>query len=610
MKYISGLMKNKEKILLLTILAFIWVYLWLKAYYVPLVNDELGTFYFYVQPKKILPFIAHWDANNHILHSAFTTLFYTLFGASEIALRLTSLLSFPVFFFYCIRISNKLNNKIVIWSFIITLCFTHNFIEFFFLSRGYGMSMALLFGSIYYLMQALGNSLRKDYIKCVAFGILAVVANLTLVNSFLIILFILFVNIFIRFKEQKSGKNILLLTYIFLIGIIPLIFLSKYMMELKNRDLLYYGNLKGFFEVTIKSLSGLITGSSGNIYPYIFVLFFLIVTILFFVVLIKNKFRKIILDKHNTFYLLLILNIAAIFVLAKLFKVNYPEDRTGIYLYPFLIGSLCFMIDYLIIKTNKKLFFALLLPFTFFPVNFLYSMNLTHSALYYDDRIPKRYFEKIYSEHKDGEFPASIGAYRCRHFSWDYMNYRHKGNLGVINEWDYPEIFSEFQICDINKCKDWKKYYDGIDYDDVTKYYLLKRKHFLEKKLIDKKSADANGEISGEFYNVYEQTIDSLTGNLLYIGYKLTINSDAAPFNSRIVTEIRDEKDQKIIYKSINLNGLKLNYDGTLNNFINGFYINKLPANAHKIISYIWDIDKKPYSVKGSCYLYKVITDY
>lgn len=131
MKYIYGLIKNKEKLFLLIILAFIWVYLWLKAYYVPLAHDEAGTFYFYVQTKNFLPFLAHWDAGNHILHTAFTTLFYTLFGSSEIVLRLTSLLFFPVFCFYCIRISNKLNNKIAKWFFIITLCLTHSFIDFF-----------------------------------------------------------------------------------------------------------------------------------------------------------------------------------------------------------------------------------------------------------------------------------------------------------------------------------------------------------------------------------------------------------------------------------------------------------------------------------------------
>jgi len=237
-------------------------------------------------------------------------------------------------------------------------------------------------------------------------------------------------------------------------------------------------------------------------------------------------------------------------------------------------------------------------------------MNLTHSALFFDDRIPERYFERIYSEHKDGEFPASIGAYRCRKFAWDYMNYKHKGNLGVLNEWDYPELFSEYQIGNIDRCRDWKKYYDSLDYDKVTKYYLFKRKHFLQKKLLDSISIDTKSNSIEEFYNFYEKSADSLKGELLYIGYKFTIKSNSVPFDAWIVMETRDNDDKKIAYKSIYLNDLKLKYDGTKDNFINGFYINKISLNTKKIISYLWNIDKKPYNIEGKCYLYKVITDF
>ena len=601
---------KKEKIIFLIIFILIWFYLWLKAYYVPMGNDELGTFYFYVQTKNFLPYLAHWDANNHILNSAFTTLFYSFFGDSEIVLRLASLLSFPIFFYYCFKISEKLNNNIVKWSFVITLCLSHNFIEFFFLSRGYGMSMAFLFGSIYFLLQALENNLRKDYIRCLIFGVLALCSNLTLINSFLIIMFILFINIIVRAKEQKRYKNILLLLIIFIIGIIPIVFLSKYIIDLKSKGLLYYGNLKGFFEVTVKSISNLMTGSDNGIFPYIFILLFTIVTVIFISELVNKKFLNKIFEKHLVFYYLLTLNIIAILILAKLFKVNYPEDRAGIYLYPLLAGSIFFMIDNLILKTNKKHFLLIIIPFIFFPVNFLYSINLTHSAMYYDDRVPKRYFEKIFSEHKDGEFPASIGAYRCRHFTWDYMNYRHKGNLGVINEWDYPELFSEFQIGKYSDFPKWKKYYDSLDYDETTKYYLLKRKNFLEKKLIFRKNINTDSEISDEFVNLIEKNVDSLKGSLLYIGYKLTINTAEVPFDTWIVTEVRNKEDKSIVYKFIKLNCLKLHYDGSENNFINGLYINKLPEDADKIISYVWNVNKKTYSLSGDLYVYKVAVDY
>lgn len=609
MKYFSKFINENEKKIFFLFFIFIWAYLWLKAYYVPLVNDELGTFYFYVQTKNFLPYLSHWDANNHILYSAISTLFYTLFGDSEIVIRLASLLSFPLFFFFILKISEYLSNRIIRWGFLITLCFTHNFTEFFFLARGYGLSMSLLFGSIYYLLRTIDLNNRKDYYRSLIFGILAISANLTLLNTFLIIFGFLLLKFIISAREQKHF-NYYHFLLIILTGFIPVILAVKYSLDLRERGLLYYGNLNGFFEVSVKSISNLLTGFSNNVFPYIFTALFLLLSGLFISSVVKNNFLKNILTKNNTFYLLLFLNISAILVLAKGFKVNYPEDRTGIYLYPFLVAGVCFAADYLIKKTGKKATVFIMLPFLFFPFHFGYTMNLTHSALFYTERIPKSYFEKIYSEHQKGEFPPSVGAYRCCKFTWDYYNYRHKGTMGALNETDYPDLFSEYQIGNFSENPLWRKYYDSLGFDEATSYHLLKRKHFLKKNLIFQNSAGTKDEFSEEFFNLIELKADSLTGKLLYVGFKFTIKSDEVPFDTWIVTDVADKNNKSLIYKFIKLNCMKLNYDGSTNNFINGYYLNKLPGDAFKITSYVWNIHKKPYSLNGECFIYNAATDY
>lgn len=69
-----------ERIIYFILFILLWAYLWLRAIYVPLVHDEIATFYHYIQTGRFLPYLSHWDANNHFLNSALTWLSYSSSG--------------------------------------------------------------------------------------------------------------------------------------------------------------------------------------------------------------------------------------------------------------------------------------------------------------------------------------------------------------------------------------------------------------------------------------------------------------------------------------------------------------------------------------------------
>jgi len=58
----------------------IGIYLILRAVFIPLVHDEAATFFHYIHSFDFVPFIAHWDANNHILNSALASFFSGCLG--------------------------------------------------------------------------------------------------------------------------------------------------------------------------------------------------------------------------------------------------------------------------------------------------------------------------------------------------------------------------------------------------------------------------------------------------------------------------------------------------------------------------------------------------
>ncbi len=596
---------KKEKIVLFALFATIWAFLWIKAIVAPMTHDEVATFFYYVQNHRFLPFFTQADANNHVLNSALTTFFYSLFGPSPLVLRLGSLMSFVAYFWFTIKLSSQIKDAIIRWVFVIAFTCSSGMIEFFALSRGYGMSMALLLGSIYYLMQAFRTNRPRYYIACLLFALLALLANLTLLVSFLIIFAWLLLLHGLKFEAGIKRNSMLIVSYLVL-AVIPLWGFLKYIFLLQNTGALYYGSLRGFWALTVHTLSFMFTGLSGQVVPFVVLFLFVSMGLIFLMVLAKEKSLPLITDPKLIFFVLLCGNIAAILFMGRMMKVNYPEDRTGLYLFPFFIGSLCFLADKALALWNKKWLLLLLIPLLFFPVNFLYSLNFSRCNIYVEDRFPQRFFDRVSSAHRPGDFPATVGGNSVKLFCWTYFNYRSGGTQSAVHFWNFPSTEEEYQIVRTDEIPAWKNSYDSIDYDKYSGLLLLQRKTAYTRVLLDSLSVFTPTEITGEYFDLYSFKADSLRGKTLYVGYKLTFSTAVAPFNTRVVIDVADKDGKSLAYEYISLNWLKLHYEGNSTNFINGMLIHKLPPEAVSIKSYIWNLEKATYSVKGNVYLFKL----
>jgi len=127
-------------------------------------HDEIATFHYYVQTARFIPFFSHEDMNNHVINSALSSLFTYIFGLSPLVLRLANLLFFPLFCFFIWKLAIQFKTKLIRWWFIISLFLVQGFIEFFSLSRGYGMSMALLAVMLFILPGLIPRFLSGSYI--------------------------------------------------------------------------------------------------------------------------------------------------------------------------------------------------------------------------------------------------------------------------------------------------------------------------------------------------------------------------------------------------------------------------------------------------------------
>ncbi len=589
------------------LLSFIlFIYLIIRAILVPVGHDEAATFFYYVQTGNFLPFLYHYDANNHLLNSFLTWIAYYLLGPTPLTLRLANLLFAPVFFYFCYKLSTLLKDKFLQIAFFITLCLSHHFIEFFGLSRGYGMSMALLMGSLWLLARYASGLKMKDLLLCLVMTGLATLANLTLINTMILVIGMLF--IFSLTANDNTKRKLSKLLAILIAGIGPLIFFTYLLLWLRSGGELYSGSSTGFWSSTVRSLLRLLfSADSAAGYSY-FIFTTSVSSILMILALIRWKEQQVFIRPGALLYLLFAGNVIGTTAIALIFHVNYPEDRLGLYFYPLLTAAFIFLVDEESIHLKKVTQYILVLPLAIIPLHFMLNLNTTYAACSTEDNIPERFYNKVESGWTPGNLPPTIGSHRQGHFAWSWLVYRHGGNLSPEYWSEYPCSLTDFIIADKETMKMVRDEYDSIDYNNVSGNYLLKRKSPVEKILVYTKAGiSTNGPISSDFFTLSEGPVDSLAGKSFYIGYDLRISSGEDPLMAWILTEVRDNDGKVLRYEGVALEWLRNKWSDKTSRFINSMIVYSLPAGSAKYITYLWNERKKPLEIaKGKVIIYQL----
>jgi len=559
---------------------------------------------------RYLPFEAHWDANNHMLNSLVSIIFYRLFGNSEFVLRLANLITFPIYLYFIFQISKLLSGKLMKWAFILALCFAHGFIEFFAYTRGYGMSMAFLMGAIWYLMQAFKTNHIKYYALSLLFICITQTANLTLVSTAIVIIALLFFKMINTINQEKPKTIIQKTLLIIILGILPLVFFSYISFILKDKDLLYYGQATGFWNITIKTQLDFILALNTRVAAVLAMIIFSTAILIF----IRLAFRKDLLKNLDNiqfiFFYLLISNIIAIFMLNSIFKINFPEDRTGTYLYVYLIGAFVFLVDKIKFESHL-LVLILMLPLLLVPLDFIFSMNFIKASIWPIDRIPHRYYDKVNEYYSPGEYPPSVGGYRLRHFCWSYLCFKDGGNLAQVYSGSYPGLDTDFQIAKAEEIPNWRTYYDSLDYDRTSGLYLLKRNQKINKKFLFKSDIAPMDTDAPGFFNYLQRDCADLKGKSLYMELDLHFESKIKPFRAWVVAEVVTDKHETLRYEFLALDWLKTDWSGEQGKLKNILQVHELPDEAKTLKVYLWNIDHVPFMVKASSIsFYELIRDF
>lgn len=604
-----------KKNLYIVLSFLVFVYLTLRAIYVPLVHDEIATFFYYIQQLDVNPLAgANPDANNHILNSYLSGISHKLFGYSAFSIRLPNLLSFILYAFFVFKIGQFLTKKWTQIVFYLSLLFAAYFVQFFALSRGYGMSMAFLFGVFYHVLCLYKKTSVRHLSFGLLFSLLAVYANMSLLP---IILLLAVGMKFLALKEYKSFlslKKYAVSVPVILLWLVGVYYAIKISFKMKEEGSLYYGELDGFWEITIKSQLLMLFENDGMYPQVILFIGLLIMAMIYFNLLYAHKISSIFKSSFFFFYMLLG-SIVGIELMAILLEVNYPEDRVGMYLIPLFIGAFCFGVD----AIEGKRMQVVLIPLLLIPLHFIYSLNLKKTSLWKYGYIPERFYQEIKNEPDQNDYATTVGGDGQRIFIyteklyvdtsankpnmmqlWQKSLFDTNLNIKVPN---HPAQYFDYLICKPKYVKDILPLYDSIDYAELTEFRLYKRKKKAQKIKLKEFKTDPRGESDEEFVEFYHEYFDSLDYDALQLGLKLNLQSLRHPFRARVVAELKYKDGEQIDYQFFQLNWMypKMVKENTVKqSFIFNNLKHYLQKGPLELKLYLWNIDKQRFGNSSS----------
>lgn len=564
---------------------------------VPFSHDEVATFNFYIQPGRFLPFFSHPDANGHFLMSATSWVCFKLVGSSPLALRIPCIVAFAVLCFGVFKMNKLFTGLYAKIIFSSALIFSYNFISFYVLCRGYGMSMAFLVVALYYFFVYLRFGAFSHFTKFILLSQLGLAANLTLVFVLIITTGLILLRQ-VKYKTFFNWSN----GAVLLIHSGLILFWIKYAFYLKEQGALYYGSGESYWQVTFKTLIDTVF-MENRIVHVIFVVTFGIMLLYWSYRVIKDKTEFLFSNCFSISFFTLCSLIVAFYLLKRLMGVNYPEDRTGLFFYVFYISSLGLMIN----EWKRFLQVSLLVIPACYLAHFLNHVNFRVHPWAVYETMPAEFFSILKQEQEKTPYRITIGGHRVREFFYAFLNYKSSVKLNHMTAPEALQMNCDYALA-YRQDKPWyDRYYTEIASEDDWHFRLLKRRVPLVREPLYATKSIPDFIGSNEYYNAFEKLDTTFNSkNPLLAEFNFDVRKAPEPMNAWLVLQIDDKDDANNIFLRIPMNLVRYDWNGA-NNFTLSIVSPDIPLKIKRIVAYLWNIDKKEIHIKMNSFnLYRL----
>ncbi len=570
-------MSKTERTLFLLLATAIWIYLGLRAHFIPFIHDEAVTYFAYQQSATFLPPGAYLDANNHFLNSALGALFNMLFGHGQFALRLASWLSFPVMIWFVYGIAAKLPSFWSRWTFIIPLVSAPFFIEFYSLNRGYGAAMSWFLGTLFFAMQYTSDPHKKTLWLLSATGLLATLSNLSVIVAVLTVF-----GWVLLYQLLVEKKNFFKTTFQWLaIFVLPQLPLIGHSFILREKGLLYYGG-DDFILYTLKPFALFFYGNE-NLW-WLTVLIVIIIGVSFLIQMMVNG-MSVLFNDGSVFSFVLILSLIAVFSQHFLLDVNYPEDRAALYFFPLLVGSWAF----LPVSGFKMINVFFFLPSLWFPADLVSSINLDYHRLKQFEHLSPVFVDKVNKQHKNG-YPATLNGYFLRYNIWNFLTLDKYESPAVVVSAGYPGSLADFLLLrrdDTNQVN--TAIYLPVAEDSISGHRLFKRLAPVKETFV-KDTLIENMQVRNEYSNIFEFNGQTWGRNAMILSYDIDTKSSSAIMRMLLIATLYDTTGQMLFTAKYHFNQVSENWLDKKGWKIR-LYLPPFPENAGRFVTFIHNPD-------------------
>ncbi len=595
-------MLNQNKIykgITIILFLFLFIYLAVRVFLNETLHDEVATYMFFIYHGDYKGANIVWDANNHLLNSFIGNHLYPFFKDHLNWYRIPNLLFFVVYFFGIRKLTSEFKTKHLQILALVTFCTIPFIIEYFAYCRGYGLSLGFFSWALVHINKYLKNNSTLNLIYAYIFLLFTIASNVTFINTCFLIIAVIFIQQFILIKK-KGLKNFALISginFLFICSLIPFI---QFSFQLKEHGALYYGSNEGIWDVTGKTISKYVLFWDNDILMYVYIILFIL---LIYKAIKSISLQNLIAHTSDSFLFYSFLffgNIVAILLMAWVLEINYPEDRTGMYLIILFFFMIFYCIDQL--KIGKYIQYL----FLFFPIMFIFKMSIHTSVFSPDDRMTVAFYKKVKKYIKPEH---SIMIYHIMNWNWPFKESLQKEKASVATFYNPNALVTDIII---NKTTTLNspyisKFYDILAYDPLSTYIAFKRKKPFNKKLKRKSEIVSLPILSNEYINIFESdSIQEFENKTLQITVKGHLQTFQLKNKIQLVVQTFDNDNllKEHLYYSFETTyqGKKIDDD-----FLHHFVIEKLDLDEKRIVVYIWNRNFEKIKLNHSnCSLYQV----
>lgn len=570
------------------LVAFVaYVYVILRAYYVPPFCDEVISFFEFIRSGDMQPFYARTDANNHVINSALSRVFYLLFGDGIFVLRIANLLAFGLYLSYLFKFKSFFKNQWVWLAWFAAMVVPQYFLDFFHLSRGYGLSMAFLMATCYHLISFDKKAGMLHFGLACLWISLAVWSNLSLTLTAALVGLWLAYSWLIKQRSALSVSSHLVYLLLFAaFFVLPLAYAVLFGFELKNAGMLYYGADKGFWDKSIIMTAKWIADDwilggvlvINSLFAYLFLVGYNF----------KNRKEASFMGLHLLFWG----TIAGIVLMHHLLGVKYPVDRSTNHLFLMFFTVLLFEIDR---SENGKARYAGFALAGFLMFNTLADANLSRTRLWEAEHVPKDFYDEMLAWKNLHGYSPIVSSHPLHQVVLKYHDYLNHAELELEDEPLFLNPMAEFMVARLDEHWSNEADFDTLYFDPESRTGLLRLRHeprwTVRDSVLNAKPTSSEG-----FCNLASFKADSFRGKPITLIMEFEAISPEQIKDWQLVYSISDKAGNRLAYHQFGLHSTHPNIrDGV--SIRARCLINEVPIEASDILVFSWNVRVVPMEI-------------